>query len=356
MDFMFNLPQSVEGFTGVVVWVDRFSKMIRVAPVKDSVTAKQVAQLFMANVVRSHGLPSSIVSDRDPRFQGSFWQALQFTLGTRLKLSTVQHPETDGLTERANRTVLQLLRSYASADMRDWPKQLPLVEFSYNCSKNSTTGYAPFEVVYGSVPRQPIDLILPQFQPAAKEVTETLKKVHEHVQRRMQSASEQQVKHANKRRRDVQYKVGDKVLLSSNVFLSGMPDKSRKLLRKYFGPFLVLRVPNPVNVVLDLPGRTRMHNRFHVSKVKRWEEDKHNVWGPRDDLQPVEVEDGQEYLVYAPERIIAKRGTGARLRYLVKYKGWDHSENQWLPVRELPGCEQLIRNFERREVARAENA
>jgi hypothetical protein len=350
MDFMFNLPKSTEGYTGVVVWVDRFSKMIRVAPCKEDVSAKQMAQLFLSHVVRSHGVPESIISDRDPRFLGSFWRALTFTLGTRLKLSTVQHPETDGQTERANRTILQLLRSYASADQRDWAQQLPLVEFSYNCSKNSTTGHAPFEVAYGSLPKQPVDLLLPQYQPAAREVVERIVKVHEHVQQRMQAASEQQVKQANKHRRDVQYQEGDQVLLSSKVFGSGVPDKSRKLLRKYFGPLPVIRVPSPVNVVLLLPDHLRMHNRVHVSKIKRWEEDKH--WGPRHDMPPVDVDMGQTYYVYTPERIISKRGTGPRLRYLVKYKGWDHCENQWLPVRELAGCENMIQDFERREAAR----
>jgi hypothetical protein len=350
MDFLFNLPKSTEGYTGVVVWVDRFSKMIRVAPCKENITSEQMAQLFLTHVVRSHGVPASIISDRDPRIMGSFWKALTYALGTKLKPSTVQHPETDGLTERANRTILQLLRSYATADQRGWVQQLPLVEFSYNCSKNSSTGHAPFEVAYGSVPKQPSDLLLPQYQPAARDMAEQIAKVHRHVQQQMASASARMVAQANKHRRDVQYRRGDKVLLSSAVFLSGTPDKSRKLLRKYFGPFTVLHARSPVNVTLQLPPHVRIHNTVHVSKVKRWLPDKH--WGRRQDMPPVDSEFGDDVLVFTPERVISKRGHGARLRYLVKYTGFDHCENQWLPKNELVGCEHLIRAFERREAAR----
>ena len=112
---------------------------------------------------------------------------------------------------------------------------------------------------------------------------------------------------------------------------------------------MVTSVPSPVNVVLDLPEHLRVHSCVHVSKVKRWEEDRH--W-EREDMVPIEVEDGQEYYVFEPERIIGKRGTGARVRYLVKYRGWDHCENQWLPVRELGAFRDMIAAFERREAAR----
>ncbi|KAE9234685.1 hypothetical protein PF004_g9319 [Phytophthora fragariae] len=105
MDFIFGLPRDAEGRTRVRVFVDRFSKMVHLAPVAAEVTADESAELFLDLVFRHHGLPESIVSDRDPRFTSAFWTRLFPLLGTRLLMSTAAHPETDGLTERVNRVL-----------------------------------------------------------------------------------------------------------------------------------------------------------------------------------------------------------------------------------------------------------
>ncbi|KAE8963808.1 hypothetical protein PF011_g28900 [Phytophthora fragariae] len=115
MDFIFGLPRDAEGRTGVLVFVDRFSKMVHLAPVAAEVTADESAELFLDLVFRHHGLPESIVSDRDPRFTSAFWTRLFALLGTRLLMSTAAHPETDGQTERVNRVLEDVLRSYATS-------------------------------------------------------------------------------------------------------------------------------------------------------------------------------------------------------------------------------------------------
>ncbi|KAE8879729.1 hypothetical protein PF003_g36276 [Phytophthora fragariae] len=96
MDFIFGLPRDAEGRTGVLVFVDRFSKMVHLAPVAGKVTADESAELFLDLVFRHHGLPESIASDRDPRFTSVFWKRLFTLLGTRLLMPTATHPETDG--------------------------------------------------------------------------------------------------------------------------------------------------------------------------------------------------------------------------------------------------------------------
>ncbi|KAE9173591.1 hypothetical protein PF005_g26205 [Phytophthora fragariae] len=110
MDFIFGLPRDAKGRTGVLVFVDRFSKMVHLAPVAAEVTADVSAELFLDLVFRHHGLPESIVSDRDPRFTSAFWTRLFALLGTRLLMSTAAHPETDGQTERVNRVLEDVLR------------------------------------------------------------------------------------------------------------------------------------------------------------------------------------------------------------------------------------------------------
>ncbi|KAE9182726.1 hypothetical protein PF002_g26909 [Phytophthora fragariae] len=145
MDFIFGLPRDAEGRTGVLVFVDRFSKMVHLDPVAAEVTADESAELFLDLVFHHHGLPESIVSDRDPRFTSAFWSRLFALLGTRLLMSTAAHPETDGQTERVNRVLEDVLRSYATS-FASWSSFLPMAEFALNNSTHASTGLTPFFV------------------------------------------------------------------------------------------------------------------------------------------------------------------------------------------------------------------
>ncbi|KAE9296792.1 hypothetical protein PR003_g23668 [Phytophthora rubi] len=132
MDLIFELPADARGHTGILVFVCRLSKMVRLAAVRKSVTAPQAAQLFVDNVFRHHGLPEAFISDRDPRFVSHFWQHLFRLLGTRLDMSTADHPQTDGQTERVNRVLEGILRSVCAAEPTKWSVLLPQVEFALN--------------------------------------------------------------------------------------------------------------------------------------------------------------------------------------------------------------------------------
>ncbi|KAE9238092.1 hypothetical protein PF005_g375 [Phytophthora fragariae] len=154
MDFIFGLPRDAEGHTGVLVVVDRFSKMVHLAPVAAEVTADESAELFLDLVFRQHGLPESIVSDRDPRFTSAFWTRLFALLGIRLLMSTAAHPETDGQTERVNRVLEDALRSYATS-FACWSSFLPIAEFALNNSTRASTGLTPFFVNNARHPRVP---------------------------------------------------------------------------------------------------------------------------------------------------------------------------------------------------------
>ena len=105
MDFMFGLPKDAQGNTGIVVFVDRLSKMAHLAAVPDTIDGEGTATLFIDRVFRQHGLPVAIVSDRDPRFTGKFWNSVFKVLGTRLDMSTADFPQTDGQTEQMNRVI-----------------------------------------------------------------------------------------------------------------------------------------------------------------------------------------------------------------------------------------------------------
>src|SRR5437762_14166673 len=136
-----------------------FSKMAHFIPCHKSDNASHIADLFFTEIVRLHGVPNTIISDRDAKFLSHFWRTLWYKLGTKLLFSTTCHPQTDGQTEVVNRTLSTMLRAVLNANLRLCEECLPHIEFAYNRSVHSTTKVSPFQVAYGFNPRAPIDLL-----------------------------------------------------------------------------------------------------------------------------------------------------------------------------------------------------
>ena len=157
MDFIFGLPEDSRGNTGVLVFVDRFSKMVHLIAVPATISAAGSARIFVDTIFRLHGMPDDLISDRDPRFTNPFWETVFSLVGTRLRMSTTDHPQTDGQTERANRVLEEILRSYAHA-FDEWSDFLSLTEFSINNSVHASTGHTPFFVNALRHPRLPTTL------------------------------------------------------------------------------------------------------------------------------------------------------------------------------------------------------
>ncbi|KAI4304520.1 hypothetical protein MLD38_040016 [Melastoma candidum] len=149
MDFVTNLPRTVQGFDSVWVIVDRLTKSAHFIPISVTYSVAKLAKLYVKEVIRLHGVPSVIVSDRDARFTSRFWSNIQRSLGTRLNMSTAFHPQTDGQTERIIQILEDMLRACALDLEGSWVDQLPLVEFSYNNSYQQSIQMAPFEALYG---------------------------------------------------------------------------------------------------------------------------------------------------------------------------------------------------------------
>jgi len=156
MDFVSALPKTPNGYDKIWVIVDRLTKSAHFLPMKETDSMDKLAQLYLKEIVSRHGVPISIISDRDSRFTSRFWQTLQKALGTRLDMSTAYHPQTDGQSERTIQTLEDMLRACTIDFGKGWDKHLPLVEFSYNNSYHSSIKAAPFEVLYGRKCRSPI--------------------------------------------------------------------------------------------------------------------------------------------------------------------------------------------------------
>ncbi|GMF44992.1 unnamed protein product [Phytophthora fragariaefolia] len=237
MNFMFGLSPGAPGNTGVVVFVDRLSKMAHLAAVPDTIDGEATTTQFLDRVFRQHGLPEAVVSDQDPRFTGKFWTSIFAVLGTRLDISTAEHPQTDGQTERVNRVVEDALRSICAETPKRWSAMILLVEFALNNVVLASTGYTPFYVNGLSYPRAPMTPLRPgsglsggeEFaeRPADISPLAVRKKVDtflstrlsvlRHVRDAMAESQDEQKEHADARGRNnlASYSVGDLVLLNA---------------------------------------------------------------------------------------------------------------------------------------------
>ncbi|KAL4534977.1 hypothetical protein Ndes2437A_g05723 [Nannochloris sp. 'desiccata'] len=182
-------------------------------------------KLHKTSVCNSHGCPSSIVSDRDSKFISSFWQSLWSSVGTRLKLSTSYHPQTDGQTERINRVLEEMLRSFCVLDPASWVNFLPQAAFAYNTAVNASLKSRPFSVVYGRTPKLPASYVAEDSRAVPVSV-ERFRERHEQiiskVSELLNAAQARQAFYSNKKRVDVSFDVGDEVLLNSrNLSLDG---------------------------------------------------------------------------------------------------------------------------------------
>ena len=160
MDFIVQLPLTKQGYDAIFVVVDKLFKRAHFIPTHTSATAPETAKLFFNVIFKDHGLPRTIISDRDAKFTSKFWQQLFKELGTTLSMSTSFHPQTDGQTERTNRTLEEMLRAYVNYKQDNWDEYLPLAEFAYNNSKQASTGFTPFELDCGQHPITPPSLAI----------------------------------------------------------------------------------------------------------------------------------------------------------------------------------------------------
>lgn len=337
MDFVGPLPKS-NGFDYLLVVIDRFSSMVHLIPTHTNTSATDVAMLYINEIVRLHGIPKSIVSDRDPKFVSQFWQELHRLLGTKLLMSSGYHPQTDGATERANRTATQILRSVVDSDQKDWVTKLPLVEFAMNAAVSNTLKLSPFEVNYGWRPSlshlaSAEEAKFPGVEKFAEQARLNLIAAHDAL---ISSRVDQTTGANRSRREDFPIRIGDKVYLSTED-LNVPKGRARKLVPKYIGPYEVIQViPGKSAYKIKLPPeleRRRIHPVYHISKLRPHVSNDDSLFPGREARRFYDFGNDPEDEWTVSE--IADHAWATRAKeptFLIK---WEYGDETWQPLKDV---------------------
>jgi hypothetical protein len=253
MDFMGPLPKS-DSHDYLLVVIDHLMLQVHLIPTNTWVTAKGVAWLFLRKVVCLHSVPDSIMSDRDTKFTSIFWRELQRIMGVKLLMSTAFHPQMDGATEWANRSIGQILHMIVRSDQQGWAQKCPMVEFALNSNVSSMTGFVPFELNSGYMPRigipMAIDTKFTGVRQFMQQAQTNLLAAHDTI---IESRISQTF-HANKKCQESPgYWRGDKVYLSTKN-LTLPKGRARKLVPRFIGPYQVTEAHNEaLMMTIELP-------------------------------------------------------------------------------------------------------
>ncbi|XP_058219425.1 uncharacterized protein LOC131329998 [Rhododendron vialii] len=295
--FRYRVVEIAGGHDAIWVIVDRLTKSAHFLPIQVSDSIDTLSHFYIRKIIRLHGIPVSIVSDRDPRFTACFWQSLQAALGTNLLFSTAYHPQTDGQSERTIQILEDMLQACVMDFRGSWEDHLPLVEFAYNNSYQSSIEMAPYEALYGRPCRSSVcwtelgkamlvglDLI--------KETSESMRAIPQ----RLLEAQKRTTEHVSPRR--------------------GLPHfgQKGKLSPHFIGPFDIIEKIGEVAYRLALPPRLLgVHDVFHVSMLQKYEPDLSHIleWSTLE--LEADASYGEEPIRILDSREQVLRGVGIKL-------------------------------------------
>ena len=348
IDFLCGFaPAKQTKHTSIVVITDKFSRQIHLRSCPLNPSASETVQYFLEMVVARHGLPRLIISDRGSQFESLLWIGVLQRLGTRAALASTHHPQTNGATERANRTLIQMIRKFVKKNHQEWASHLPLFEFAYNSAVHAVTGTPPFVAELARMPLMPVSLLIPEKEqePLPKPVREYVRELMTQLQDIRQTilASDERV--ADSRNlipagSDEIWSLlpGDEVL----VYAPYLPTNAeyRKHLMAWKGPFVVSKeIAADVFEVLGM--EAGIPTAYHRTKLKRYQRpdpDQERLSPPPAQLKFV---DGK--VEYEVEEVVNHREIRGKRQYLLQWKGTPETSWEW--EGNLSGCLELLKDY-----------
>lgn len=342
IDFVTGLPQD-NGYDSFISITDKFSKYVTLIANKTTDRAPDVASRFFTEYYPRFGLPSKIISDRDPKFISRFWQCLFSKLKVELLLSTAYAPQTDGQSERTNQTVEQMLRSYIGYDPnRQWTSDLKEIEFILNSHSSESSSKSPFEILYGFNPRSAWNFNYRESDPETNlDFFEQREIIRSEALRHLDWSRAIMAKKYDQNWHERDLAVGDEVYIENRSGLSIPGLITTKTGPKRFGPFRIIKLVGTGAVKLDLPSTYKMHDvisRRHVTLAKP------DAWNRIPDRPPAVVtDDGEEE--YEVERVLDERKFKKRTQYLIKWVGYPVHEATWIDADQAPSFSEALAKF-----------
>ena len=369
MDFVTGLPPSGPlSYDSVLVVEDRCTRMTCLLPCHKTIDAEGTAMLFDTYIICRHGLPNTIISDRDPKFTSAFWKELMKILKIKIAMTTAHNPQADGLAERKIKTMEESIRIFANHDSldnktginRDWSNGLAHFEYAYNSTKHASTGLAPFVAYLGRIPQNSMTLLAKALKlpPSlstvhtsgyARHATLTQAKAHEAIVRSHESAK----RRYDQKHRESPLKVGDWAYLSSKHF--HFADTYEKLKPCWLGPYEVTAMVGPNAAKLDLPPPlNRRHPVFSVRYLKPGPApDGVEQFPGRREYFSIRPKSGLVNEKYSPEDIEMivnerrfKNPDGEIVQqFLVRWKSYGYDSDCWVSERQMVRCDELKRDY-----------
>jgi len=328
------------------VFLDQFSNRVFLYPCKKSINSKGAAKAYFETVYRAQGICKTIVSDNGSLFSSQFWEELFRLMGVDVKHSSVYYPQAQGRVEKFNSVIVEALRIFClKNDAKLWDNYLIHLETIWNSTVRNSTNLTPFQIIYGRDVRTVVDLSPDDQEEDVDEVRDEILAAIDIARDALTLSAIQNEKFMKQHRKQRDYKVGEMVMLSTRDLK--LPETVAKMKLRFVGPFKIHEKVSDSSVRLEFTSRFQHLKKtvFNVSKLRPYyvrDVDLENSVAPP---LPLIQQDGDFYEV---ERILARRGKGNRVQYLVKWKGYDQSsDNSWLHSREFTTdvLKKMIRDF-----------
>ena len=320
-------------FDSITVVICLLTSMVHLIPSRTNYNASQLAELIFEHIYKLHGLPRNIISDRDVLFTSTFWKQLHRLIGTKLRLSSAYHPQSDGSTERANRTITQMLRQCVHPNQKDWVAKLPAIEFAINSARSESTGFAPFFLNLERMPQMmlwtsQLTSEYPSVRTFALQRKLAIMAAHDSIL----TARVKQTRDANRKRRSAPFKAGELVYLSTQhiSFAKGL---ARKLLPKFIGPYKILQDFRNSSFKLELPSNLKkrgVHDVFHSSLLREHIPNDDRLFPRRLDTQIGDTPDTEAE--WAVNHILSHTGLKNDSVFKIKWKSGDVT---WMPYYQI---------------------